>query len=108
MSPTVLAARARVATSLLERSIGLLGTSSLPAGEGLWLKPCSGVHTLFMRYPIDLVFLNPDGVVIFQQTLATWRMSRWISQAEGVLELPAGTLERTQTQVDDRVLMRRI
>jgi uncharacterized membrane protein (UPF0127 family) len=105
---TVLSSRARVASSILERSIGLLGTSALPAGEGLWLKPCRGVHTFFMRYPIDALFLDGQGVVVSQQTLKPWRISGWNTRAEGVLELPEGTLAKSKTEVGDKVSLKQI
>lgn len=87
----------------MSRLKGLLGTRSLPDGEGLWIQPCQSVHTFFMRYPIDVLFLNKEGSVIYATTLAPWRMSRWVRGANGVLELPAGTLNRTQTQIGNRI-----
>jgi uncharacterized membrane protein (UPF0127 family) len=92
-----------VASSLVDRAVGLLGTSSLSAGEGLWLTPCSSIHTLFMRYPIDVLFLNREGIVLERQTLAPWRFSRWLMASRSVLELAAGVLEHTGTQAGDRL-----
>lgn len=99
----ILAQRAKVASSLLSRLKGLLGTNTLPVGDGLWLKPCRSVHTWFMRYPIDVVFLNAEGSVLSGSTLAPWVFSRWERRAIGVLELPAGTLQKTQTNVGDQI-----
>ena len=93
----------RLASSLVDRARGLLGTPALAPGEGLWLSPCSSIHTFFMRYPIDIVFLDADHRVLAQQTLIPWRVSRWIAKSRGVLELAAGTLERTGTQQGDRL-----
>ena len=59
----VAATAARLATSLMDRMKGLLGTRSLPAGEGLILRPCTGVHTFFMKFPLDLVFLDRSMTV---------------------------------------------
>ena len=87
----ILARKVRVASSLIQRAIGLLGTSTLPDDEGIWLKPCKSVHTFFMRYPIDVLFLDPEGTIVHQESLVPWRISRWVSRAAGVLEVAAGT-----------------
>jgi uncharacterized protein len=100
---TIIAPRVKVATSLLARSIGLLGHASLPAGEGLWLKPCTSVHTFFMRFTIDVLFVDRNGVALSKATLSPWRISRWERRAEGVLELPAGTLHQTRTEAGDKI-----
>jgi uncharacterized protein len=102
---TEVAARVRTALSLMDRTIGLLGTDRLPDGEGLWLKPCRSVHTFFMRYPIDVLFIDQEGTVLRCGTLPPWRLSAWIRRAEGVLELPAGTAQRSRTVVGDRIEM---
>jgi len=83
--------------------VGLLGTSSLSQEDGLWLKPCRSVHTWFMRYPIDVLFLNAAGDVLYATTLPPWRFSRWIAGAEGVLELQKGQNDRTGVRVGDRI-----
>jgi uncharacterized membrane protein (UPF0127 family) len=103
---TELARRARVASSFFERTIGLLATKTLPAGDGRWLFPCRSIHTLLMRYPIDVIFLDRTGVVLYQRTLPPWRLSRWVGGANGAVELPVGTLEGTRTRVGDRIEMK--
>ena len=103
---TELAREVRVATSLRARVIGLLGTRTLPRGEGLWISPCRMIHTLGMRYPIDILFLDRRSVVIHQRTLPPWRLSRWVGRARGVLELPAGVLKLTRTRRGDRLQMK--
>jgi uncharacterized membrane protein (UPF0127 family) len=96
----------RVASSLLDRAIGLLGTPSLSAGQGLWISPCKSIHTFFMRYPIDVLFLDADGKVLDQGTFQPWRVSAWQTKSHGVLELGAGVLVRTGTQVGDHIEMK--
>jgi len=93
----------RLAGSLLDRAIGLLATPSLRSGEGLWIKPCASIHTFFMRYPIDILFVDADNTVLARQTLAPWRFSRWVRKSRSVIELPAGTAERTGTVAGDRI-----
>jgi len=101
---TVLAERVTVAESLLARTRGLLGTNALPAGHGLLIRPCRQVHSFFMRYALDLVFVDRQGQVV--RTLAgftpNW-ISPLVSRAAAVLELPAGTLTDTPTEVGDVV-----
>lgn len=100
---TDIASHVRVATSILERAVGLLGTSTLPPGEGLWISPCKSIHTFFMRYPIDVLFLDEKGTVIAQETLRPWRISRWQLKARGVLEVNAGAAQNSQTVLGDRI-----
>lgn len=77
------------------RLVGLLPRRGLAPGEGLLLEPCGAVHTLFMRFPIDVLFLDRDDrVVSTAPGLPPWR-TRGVRGAVRVLELPAGTLWRT-------------
>ncbi|HEY3489383.1 MAG TPA: DUF192 domain-containing protein [Candidatus Deferrimicrobiaceae bacterium] len=96
--------RVRVADNFWRRLKGLLGTRSLHPGDGLWISPCDAVHTLGMRYPIDLVFIDGSGVVVgCCPGLPPNRISPRYRKACGVLELPAGMLARTGTEPGDRV-----
>ena len=73
---------------------GLLGRSGLEEGEGLFLKPCGSVHTLFMRFPIDVVFLDRNlSVVAVRPELAPWRTGG-ARGAKVTLELAAGEAAR--------------
>jgi uncharacterized protein len=96
----------RRASSLWSRCVGLLGTASLTDQQALWLTPCQSIHTLFMRFPIDVAFLDQNGIILAQQTLPPWRLSGWHRQARSVLELRAGLLQATQTQVGDRIIFK--
>ncbi len=98
----LLADKVRTASSLLSRFVGLLGTAAIADGEGLWIVPCRGVHTLGMRYPIDVAFLDARGVVIGILTgLPPNRVGRLIRGARGALELPSGILAATGTVPGD-------
>ncbi len=100
----ILANRADEARRPLARLKGLLGRSSLALGEGLHIVPCNSIHTLFMRMAIDAAFLDPDGVVLaIYGALPPWRATRVHFGARSVLELPAGTLHASGTQVGDRL-----
>ncbi len=96
----------RFASSLRERTIGLLMTPRLRDGEGMYLTPCRSIHTFFMRYPIDVLFLASDGTILKQETYRPWRLSGWYLRSCGVLELSEGVLKRTGTRIGDRIEMK--
>jgi hypothetical protein len=101
---TVLADRARLADSWWGRFRGLLGTDRLAAGDGLILRPCRSIHMFGMRYPIDVAFIDRDGLVV--ATYAALPPGRWTSvhrTAAAALELPAGTLSDAATSPGDHL-----
>lgn len=98
-----LAERIESANTWKERTRGLIGRS-LTADEGLYIAPCSSIHTFFMPGPIDAVFLDAEGEALaLYHSLPPWRATRWISGAAGVLELAPGTLERSGIQLGQKV-----
>ena len=95
-SGVLLAERLRAADTHWSRLKGLLGTSSLEPGDGLWLKPCRQVHMIGMRYAVDLVFLDDSNRAVRTiGGLAPGELSPRVAGASSVLELPLGTLART-------------
>ncbi len=99
----ILAAKLEVAGSGTARRKGLLGRENLASGEGLWIVPCESVHTFFMRFPIDLVYLDrKNRVRKLCAGVGPWRISACL-MARSVLELPAGAIRATQTQRGDIV-----
>jgi uncharacterized protein len=96
--------RCLVAEAALTRMRGLLGRSGLEEGEGLLLRRASSIHTFFMRFPIDAVFLGRAGEVLkVAENLAPWRAAR-CSGARSVLELPAGESARRGLEPGIRLL----
>ena len=96
--------RVRTAQTFLSRLVGLLGTATIAEGEGLWIVPCRSVHTLGMRYPIDVAFLDARGVVVgILEGFPPNRVGRVVRDARGALELRAGTLAATGTVPGDRL-----
>ncbi len=90
-----------VADGPLTRMRGLLGRAELPAGEGLLLRPAGSIHTHFMRFPIDALFLDRElRVLDVRNTVRPWRMARKRG-ARAVLELHAGEAERRGVKVGD-------
>ena len=98
---TRLATCLEVADTGAKRNKGLLGRKGLAAGEGLWIIPCESVHTFFMQFPIDLVYLDrKNRIRKVCDSVPAWRLSACFS-AHSILELPAGTIRDTQTQAGD-------
>ncbi len=85
---------------------GLIGVreDDFRNGSGLWIRPCRGVHTLAMQFPIDVVYLDRAGTVVHvEHNLQPWRFSPIRMQAASVLELPSHTAARTETALGDRI-----
>ena len=107
---TSLAASLEVASSLWAKFKGLMGRPSLEPGAGLWLPDSNGIHMMFMRFPIDAIFLGrPDAaglrpVVSVHRSLRAWTgLVPLVRGAHGVLELPVGTIDDSGTLVGDLV-----
>jgi uncharacterized protein len=101
-----LATRVRLAATHWSRFRGLMGTDAarFPAGEGLWIVPCHGVHTFAMRFPIDVVYLDRGKVVVhIEENLKPWRLAAVCMSAASVLELPGQTLNSTRTAIGDEI-----
>jgi uncharacterized membrane protein (UPF0127 family) len=93
-----------LAAGIVRRMKGLLGREGLRPGESLWIRPCSSVHTVGMKFAIDLLFLDKRNVVIaMKKHLRPNRLTSVYLHAGGVLELPAGTIDATTTAVGDRI-----
>jgi uncharacterized protein len=100
----VVCERCVLADTALARVRGLLGRGSLPAGEGILLRPASSVHTAFMRFAIDVVFLDRDlRVLKIASHLRPWRTAAR-RKAHAVLELPAGEAARRGLELGDRLV----
>ena len=83
------------------RRKGLLGRTSLSDGSALILAPCSSIHTCFMRFPIDAIFVKRDGSVLrVLEELAPWRIGLAL-QAFAVVELSSGAAGRADTRPGD-------
>lgn len=99
---TLVASRLEWAGTSEDRKRGLLGRTAFPPGEGIYIVPCKMVHMFGMKFAIDLAFLDREGMVLaVQHGLKPNRLSRLVFRADGVLELPEGTLRDTQTAVGD-------
>ena len=100
---TELACAADVADTSRKRRTGLLQHESLPAGEGLWIIPCEGIHTFGMKFPIDVLFLDRKRKVLEIRAGMPRARLAFCLRAHSVLELPAGTAEATGTLPGDQL-----
>jgi uncharacterized protein len=115
-----LASDVEVADSLWARFTGLMGRASLGPGAGLWLPDSNGIHMMFMRFPIDAVFVGRAGggatgragggaasarpVVSVHRGLRAWSgLVPFVRGAHGVLELPVGVIDASGTEVGDLI-----
>jgi uncharacterized membrane protein (UPF0127 family) len=100
--------RCVVADRMLPRMKGLLGKRELASGEGMLIGPAGSIHTFFMRFPIDAVFLSRDGEVLkVAENVGAWR-TRFCRRAHSVLELPAGEAERREIAPGKRLEIRKL
>ncbi|MGE5559824.1 MAG: DUF192 domain-containing protein [Chloroflexota bacterium] len=105
-SGTVLASHAALAATFFQRFVGLMGKRRLRHGEGLVLAPCQAVHTMFMNFPIDLLFLDETGrVVAALGDVAPYCRSPVVREAFYVVELPAGVIAGSGTKVGDKLTL---
>jgi uncharacterized membrane protein (UPF0127 family) len=102
---TAVATAVEVAYTRKERRRGLLGRTFLDPAEALVIAPCAAIHTAFMRFPIDVVFLDRDGRALkVVHRLQPWRIALSL-KARSVVELAAGALERHPVEVGDRLFL---
>ncbi|MHB0858201.1 MAG: DUF192 domain-containing protein [Anaerolineae bacterium] len=102
----VLVRAGRVADRFGVRLCGLIGRKRLSGGEGLLIAPCSSIHTCFMGFAIDAVYLNRAGEVVgIDEALKPWRIGRLHRKVRYVLELPAGAARARDTRVGDSLVL---
>jgi uncharacterized membrane protein (UPF0127 family) len=87
------------------RKRGLLGRDGMPAGSALMIEPCPAVHTAFMRFSIDIVFVDRKGYAIkIVRNLGAWRIAV-AARAHAVIEMPAGSLDQVDLAIGDRLFL---
>jgi uncharacterized membrane protein (UPF0127 family) len=103
---TVLGRSIREAKSFLSRGRGLMLSEKLCRDEGLLIEPCSSIHTWFMRFPIDVLYVDRDDVVLrADPEMKPWRFGPVFTGAHWVLELPPGAIRDSETEPGDRLLI---
>ena len=105
---TVLGDAVELADTSETRRVGLLKHERLEPGSGLWIVPCESVHMFFMKFPIDLVYLDKQRKVRkVRHAVPAWRLSACLT-AHSILELPAGTAEKSGTLPGDELVMEKL
>ena len=100
----MVAERVERADTFLTRLVGLMGRKGLADDQGMWISPCKSIHTMWMRFPIDVVFLDKElRVVTVRERVAPWRATPFIKTASSVLELSAGAVARTGLAAGDQL-----
>lgn len=104
---TVLMDKGRLAANPWTRLRGLIGVRALDDGEGLLIRPCKGVHCMFMSIPIDVIYVDEnDQVVDLDPHMKPWAVGRPRRRSRYVIELPAGAIARTHTAIGDQLRVR--
>lgn len=94
----------KVADSFWSRLKGLLGKRKLEYGEGMLLKPCRQIHTWFMSFPIDVLFLDKKGrIVEVLPSLPPGSKSAFVKEGYQVLELPAGAIQKFSLKTGETI-----
>ncbi len=100
----VLADKVEVADSFCKRLKGLIGREGLPANGALVIEPCSSIHTVGMKFRIDVLFLDrEDRVVGMRENIPPYRFTKVFWKANRVVELPASTIVNSNTDIGDLI-----
>lgn len=101
---TTLVKNCKAANSFLTRFMGLMGKDSLPEESGLILTPCNSIHMFFMKFPLDIVFVDKNNMVVHViESIRPWKFSKIVSNGHSTIELPVGSIEKSKTTVGDRL-----
>lgn len=101
---TELANHVSPADTFFRRLKGLMFTKDLPVGHGLYIKPCRSIHTFFMYYPIDVLYLSEQFEIVgMDEMMKPARVGKIQQLAFSVLELPAETIRKTETKIGQYV-----
>lgn len=102
-----IASNIKRAYNFSKRLKGLMFTKSLEKDCGLHIKPCQSVHTFFMRYPIDVIYLDEDLVVVdVDHHLEPGKIGKVRKEAKSVIEVPAGTITETSLEIGHQLILK--
>ena len=100
----IIGSQIQVAESFVDKLIGLMGRRHMQFGTGMLLRPCSSIHTCFMRMPIDVLYMNRERrVVAIDKVLKPWRVGTIKFGTTMVVELPPGTAAAQGIEVGDQL-----
>ena len=102
---TTISQQTELADTALSRLVGLLGRDNLPQGHGFIITQCRSIHMLFMRFTIDVIFVDKNNKVTgLVKRIKPYRMGPYFIRASYCIELPEGTIDETQTQIGDELI----
>ena len=102
----IIADKASLAGSFFSRARGLLGQKSINSTQALIITRCNSIHMFFMQFPIDAIFVNQEGIVVgLVENIKPNRMSKIFWKASYVVELKAGAIRETGTQINDEIVL---
>ena len=98
----ILANNLKIADNFFKRVKGLLGRKALDKGEGLHIIPCNSIHSFFMKFNFDAIFLNKNNEVVYLiEEMPAWHVSKICFSAYSVVELQSGVIKETETSISD-------
>ncbi len=101
---TLLADKTEIANTMIKRMKGLLGRRGLKSNEALVIVPCQSVHMVFMKFAIDVVFVDHAGAVVgVCANLRPFQFSPLFTHAHQAIEVPSGAIARSQTRIGDSI-----
>ncbi len=104
---SVVAAKVYMANHFFSRLMGLMGKPGLPPDQGLWIVPCADIHSCFMRFEFDAIFVDKQHKVLhLVERMKPWRISKLVRGGHAVLELPAGAVAASGTEIGDLIELR--
>ncbi|HEY9059161.1 MAG TPA: DUF192 domain-containing protein [Pseudobacteroides sp.] len=99
---TIISSNLAVADSFIKRFSGLMAKRELPSGSGLLLTKCNSIHMCFMKFSLDIIFIDDSmKVVHLIKAIPPWRVSGIVRSAKSTIELPVGTIDVSSTEIGD-------
>jgi len=101
-----LASNCEIADNFYTRFKGLIGRRSFPEGCGMLIRPCNSIHMFFMKFPLDIVFVDKTNTVVsVLENIKPWQISPIVRNAYYTIELPVGTITGSSTKPGDKLLL---
>lgn len=98
--------RIKKADRFLSRFLGFMFKKELPMDQGIWLIPCNSIHMFFMRFPIDVIFLDSNNQVVkIVENLQPRKILPKVKNAYSTLELPIGTIRKYNIKIGDQLIL---
>ena len=106
---TMVAVTVEMADNYFKRLFGLMGRPGLLPHHGLWIVPCKDIHSCFMRFEFDAIFVDKNHQVVHLiERMKPWRISKFVKNGHAVLELPAGAIAESRTEIGDQLQLKQV